>query len=137
MKTASLALALTLAAHAWPGYLVTASPIDVGRGTRGLCVAVNLDAHGVWWWEPAPTGCAGRASGPGVFHAESALVERSPGSSAATVRFRLPTTSASRPFLDVQLIVNADEMRTADGRARVPVTRRHDLDIPAVSTALQ
>jgi hypothetical protein len=52
-----------------PRYVVTESPIDVGRGIR-LCIAVDpADHRGMWWWQPGATGCDSRSTGPGLFHA--------------------------------------------------------------------
>src|SRR5687768_9132925 len=85
-----------------PRYQVTASPIDVGNGIR-LCVAIDpADSQGVWWWGPGASGCASRSTGPGVFRADQATVSQSP---PTAVGFRLGTHSATRPFIDVRMVI--------------------------------
>src|SRR5438046_391930 len=97
--------------HVTAHYLVTDSPIDVGVGP-GLCVAVDvLDPHGVWWWEPGATGCPSRSTGPNVFHADQAHVSRETSASPVSVSFRLGTHSTTRPFIDVQMVVESGTMR--------------------------
>jgi hypothetical protein len=114
-----------------PRYLVTADPIDVGFGDRGLCVAVDpLDEHGVWWWEPGSSGCADRSTGPGVFQADQATVSRSGRAGPITLGFRLGTHSLARPFVHVRLVVEDGQMRALESGARVPIRRRSDLDVP-------
>lgn len=111
-----------------PRYVVTVSPIDVGV-SPGLCVAVDpLDSHGVWWWEPGDT-CASRSSGPGVFHADLATVSQSAPSGQIAISFRLGTHSATRPFVDVRLVVEKEEMLALESGARVRVERRTDLEV--------
>jgi len=46
------------------------------------------------------------------------------------VSFRLGTHSASRPFIDVRLIVEQDTMRSVASHDSVPIQRRRDLDVP-------
>jgi hypothetical protein len=114
-----------------PRYLVTAVPIDVGFGGRGLCVAVDpLDARGVWWWEPGRAGCADRSTGPGVFQADQAAVTRSGRAGPITLGFRLGTHSVTRPFVHVRLVVEHGQMRSLESGARVAIRRRSDLDVP-------
>jgi len=114
-----------------PRYVVTASPIDVGLGPSGVCVAVDpLDRRGVWWWEPGASGCATRSTGPGLFHADKATVSRSVHSGPTALSFRLQTHSTTRPFIDVRLLVDDGNMRALESGARVLTSRRHDLDIP-------
>lgn len=116
-----------------PRYLVTSSPIDVGLGPWGLCVAVDpLDQHGVWWWEPGASGCASRSTGPGVFHAEEATVSQSTQTGPTAVSFRLSTHSATRPFIDVRLVVENGDMRALESGARVALQRRNDLGVPEI-----
>jgi hypothetical protein len=115
-----------------PRYLVTESPIDVGRGI-GLCIAVDpADQRGIWWWGPGATGCDSRSTGPGLFHADEATVSQSTGSAPLTLGFRLGTHSASRPFVDVRLVVEAGRMRAVESGERVFVQRRTTLDVPEV-----
>jgi len=109
---------------------VTARPIDIGLGA-GLCIAVDpADPRGVWWWEPGDSGCARRSTGPGVFHAEDASVSQSAKSGPIGVRFRLGTHSMTRPFVDVRLVLESDELRLAESGVRVPTQRRNDLNVP-------
>ena len=71
-------------------YLVTSTPIDVGLGNTGLCVAVDpRDPQGVWWWQPGASGCTSRSTGPQVFHADKAAVSPAPPPEAMAVSFRL------------------------------------------------
>ena len=117
-----------------PRYLVTDSPIDVGDGIR-LCLAVDTsEQDGVWWWEAGGSGlgCASRSTGPGVFHAEEAKVSQTTPTSPTALGFRLATHSASRPFIDVRLVLEGGRMRAMESGARVPVQRRKDLDVPEV-----
>ena len=112
-----------------PRYIVTATPLNVvGVGHPGLCIAVDpADAHGVWWWEPGPSGCSRRTTGPTVFRAELATVAASPGSAAIDVRFQLHLMSGPR---DIKLLLDESGMRVSPSGARVSTGRRADLDIP-------
>jgi hypothetical protein len=112
-----------------PRYLVTVTPIEVGLGTLGLCIAVDpLDQHGVWWWEPGASGCATRSTGPSVFHADEATISTmKPG--PTTVGFRLQTHSSTRPFIDVRLLMEGNSMRAVQSGAQVALQRRSDLDV--------
>src|SRR4051812_33184495 len=77
-----------------PRYTVTATPVDVVSGGFDLCVAVDAaDAHGVWWWQPGPSGCATRITGPTVFAAERASVRASSDSRSIEVNFTLQLMS--------------------------------------------
>ena len=97
----------------------------------GLCVAVDvLDAHGVWWWEPGAAGCASRSTGPTVFHADQANVSRQTSGAPVSVNFRLGTHSTTRPFIDVQLIVESGTMRVVESGAKASLRERTDLDVP-------
>ena len=118
-----------------PRYIVTAAPIDVGGVSRLLCVGVDpSDAEGVWWWEPGSSGCMSRSTGPGVFHAERAVVTSRGGAEALEVSFRVqlkaPSASALPRFADVLLIVENGEIRAAASGARVGSARRADLELP-------
>lgn len=114
-----------------PRYLVTESPIDVGLGSWGLCVAVDpLDERGAWWWEPGASGCASRSTGPGVFSADQARVSQPTQSGPTTVSFRVQTHSKTQPFVDVRLVVESGSMRAVGSDARVALQRRNDLDLP-------
>jgi hypothetical protein len=110
---------------------VTATPIEVGLGNLGLCIAVDpLDQHGVWWWEPGATGCSTRSTGPAVFHADEATVSATMPSGATALAFRLQTHSSTRPYIDVHLMLEGNHMRALQTGKRVSLQRRRDLDIP-------
>jgi hypothetical protein len=112
-------------------YLVTVRPIDVGLPSAPLCIAVDpVDEHGVWWWDPGASGCDSRSTGPGVFWAEEAVVTRSAPSGPIAASFRLPTHSASRPVLDVRLVIEAGQMRTLGSAVKVELRGRSTLDLP-------
>jgi hypothetical protein len=120
-----------------PRYIVTASPIDVGTGAPGLCVAVDPSTeHGVWWWEPGASGCASRSTAPGVFEADQATVSHATESSAIDVRFRVGLHSIARPFAEIHLVIEDGSMRVVASGARVPVLRRPDLDVPTADGSL-
>jgi hypothetical protein len=111
-------------------YLVTESPIDVGVGT-GLCVAVDpADQHGIWWWQPGASGCGSRSTGPGVFHAEEATVSRPTPAGETALGFRVGTHSATRPFIEVRLVMKNGRMRALESGAEVAVQPRTVLDVP-------
>jgi hypothetical protein len=111
--------------------LVTTSPIDVGVGARGICVAVDpLEERGVWWWEPGSSGCADRSTGPGVFQADQAVVSRPAPTGPITLGFRLGTHSRTRPFVQIRLVVEHGQMRAVESGAKVSLRRRGDLDVP-------
>jgi len=112
-----------------PRYIVTATPLDLNVGT-GICVAVDRhDAHGVWWWEPGPAGCAARSTGPDVFSAQAASVA-SGSNQSSDVRFKIPIHSETTPFVDIRLLVSEREIRVPSSGARVTTTIRHDLRLP-------
>jgi hypothetical protein len=117
-----------------PGrYLATSDPLLVGPTNTALCIAVDpRDPHGVWWWQPGPSGCATRITGPEVFHADQAVVARSTEADVVTAAFRLQLHSAHPPsYLDVSLVVEQGRMRTLDDKAAVAVHRRSDLIVPS------
>jgi hypothetical protein len=111
-----------------PRYIVTVAPINlVGAGHPGLCIAVDpADAQGVWWWEPGPSGCSSRTTGPTVFRAP-ATVAAPGGSGDIEVRFQLQLMSGVR---DVRLLVHDGGVRETASGALVSTERRRDLDIP-------
>ncbi len=114
-----------------PRYLVTVTPIEVGLGSLGLCIAVDpLDQHGVWWWEPGASGCATRSTGPSVFHADGATISTMKRTGPTAVGFRLQTHSSTRPFIDVRLVMEGNSMRAVQSGAQVALQRRSDLDVP-------
>jgi hypothetical protein len=109
-------------------YAVTATPVDVVSGGFGVCIAVDpADAQGVWWWQPGPSGCASRTTGPTVFAAERASVRASMDSGPIEVNFTLQLMSGPR---DVTLVLQNSEMRVAASGVRVATQRRADLEIP-------
>ena len=106
-------------------YAVTATPVDMGFD---LCIAVDpTDAHGVWWWQPGPSGCASRITGPTVFTAERASVRASRQPGSTDVSFTLQLMSGPR---DVELVLQNSEMRVTGSGVRVATQRRADLEIP-------
>jgi hypothetical protein len=111
-------------------YVVTATPIDVfGTGNTKLCIAVDpSDAHGVWWWEPGPSGCSTRTTGPTVFQGDGATVVASHEAGAVAVEFRMQLTIGG--FRDVRLRLQDDAIQLADSGVRVSTERRPNLDIP-------
>ena len=118
-------------------YIVTAKPLNIGVGSGRFCIATDpTDAHGVWWWEPGPTGCASRSTGPTVFHAENAAVSPSTHAGATDIRFRVQLHGAPDawhpPFVDVRLVLDAEggRIRALATGAQVAAGRRMDLDVP-------
>jgi hypothetical protein len=108
-------------------YTVTATPVHVVGGL-GLCIAVDrTDPQGIWWWEPGPSGCASRTTGPTVFRADRAEVKTSADSSSIHASFTLQLHSGSR---DVKFALQDSEMRITDSDLRVSTQRRADLEIP-------
>jgi hypothetical protein len=114
-------------------YLVTATPIDLGVGSRhpGLCVAIDpMDAEGVWWWEPGHEGCATRTSGPGVFRPQRVTVTRAE-SGAIAAKFALqPLLVGPR---ELTLSIRDGEFHVAGSEVRIAVDGRNDLEIPLVA----
>jgi hypothetical protein len=116
-----------------PRFFVTAAPLDVVIGSRGLCIAVNpSDATGVWWWEPGRSGCSSRSTGPGVFHADDATVATDERATPIDVRFRLKLIDrpGEERFLDIRLALRDADIRCVSTGMQVPIERRHDLEIP-------
>jgi hypothetical protein len=113
---------------------VTQNTIDVGEGI-GLCIAVDpVDPQGVWWWMPGASGCSSRSSGPGVVHAEQATVTRAKPQASTALSFRLGTHSATRPFIDVRLIVEDGRMWALETGAQVSLETRGNLEVPEMPT---
>ena len=111
-----------------PRYIVTVAPINlVGAGHPGLCIAVDpADVQGVWWWEPGPSGCSSRTTGPTVFRVPATVAARG-GSGDIEVRFQLQLMSGVR---DVRLLLHDGSVRDTASGALVSTARRRDLDIP-------
>jgi hypothetical protein len=111
-----------------PRYIVTAAPVDVSGGGYRMCIAVDpTDAQGVWWWEPGPSGCNTRTTGPTVFRAELARVTDAAEAGRTEAGFMLPLMSGPR---NVRLVLQHAEMRVAGSDVRVSTERRADLEIP-------
>ena len=114
-----------------PRYIVTLTPVSLGagQGGTGLCIAVDpSDAQGVWWWQPGPSGCSSRITGPTVFRAHLATVATARGSLATEVGFQVPLMEG--PPRDFRLVLHDAVMRVADSGERVSTERRSALDIP-------
>jgi hypothetical protein len=114
-------------------YVVSAAPIDIGLSQR-FCVAVEpTNAKGIWWWEPGPTGCATRSTGPSVFEAQNASV-KSASSNTIEIRFRVPLHGDARTqqpdAIDVMMILEGGHLIVPATHARVATERRRALDIP-------
>ena len=110
-------------------YIVTATPVDlVGPGHPGLCLAIDpADRQGVWWWEPGPSGCATRTTGPTVFRGQDATVAARAGSRDVDIRFQLQLMSGTR---DVRLLLQDGAVLVTASGAKVRTERRRDLEIP-------
>jgi hypothetical protein len=113
-----------------PRYVVTVTPFSVVDPRHpGLCVAVDpADAHGVWWWEPGPSGCSTRTTGPTVFRAHLATVGKPSASGAIDVGFQVPLMVG--PPRDVRLVLHDNGMREVASGTQVSTERRSNLDIP-------
>jgi hypothetical protein len=116
-----------------PRYIVTVTPVRLGGGPPardpGLCIAVDRsDAHGVWWWQPGPSGCSTRITGPTVFRAHLATVATGRDSGTTEVGFQVPVMEG--PPRDFRLVLHDDSMRVVPSGERVSTERRRDLDIP-------
>jgi len=113
--------------HPAPRYIVTTTPVDVVGGVL-VCIAVDpADAHGVWWWQPGPSGCATRITDPTVFAAEHASVTPSRDGGLVEASFKMHFMSGPH---DVQLALKDSEMRISGTDVRVSTRRRGDLEIP-------
>lgn len=117
------------ATPALPRYIVSTTPLNVvGTGHPGLCIAIDpTDTQGVWWWEPGPSGCDKRTTGPTVFRADRATVATT-GSGDVAVGFNLQLMSGSR---DIRIEVHDGSLRVTPSGAAIPTARRDDLDIPS------
>jgi hypothetical protein len=130
---ALLALSVCRAAPADGPYIVTAAPI-AGVISPGLCVAVDSrDPHGVWWWEPGRSGCAGRSTGPRAFRGDDANVTAR-GSAELEARFRIqmmPASDSTEPqYTNVALVFREGRASVIGFGTSVPTTRRNNLDMP-------
>jgi len=121
--------ASVLRATTQDGYIASAEPVNVGL-TQGICIAVApRSTDGIFWWEPGASGCMTRSTGPDVFHAEQANVTRT-SADRFTLAFRIQTHSTTRPYVDVKLVVENNEIRASDSGPAVATYRRGDLNIP-------
>ena len=123
---------VSLRAPTQDGYIASVEPVNVGLDQKICIAAAPRTRDGIWWWEPGPSGCTTRSTGPDVFHAEQATIT-SPSTDRFVLAFRLATHSTSRPFLDVKLVVEKGEMRSSESGPPVPVYRRGNLNIPEES----
>jgi len=113
-------------------HVVTATPSISGQ-FGSLSIAINPStSDGVWWWEPGRAGCSTRSTGPAVFHADEAAVERA--SNTFDVRFRLQLIVADpqkqRSFADVSLRIDGHTFRSSPTGAEVQAARLRRLDVP-------
>lgn len=140
--TIPMFVAALLAAGAWTGveqkptgpYWVTSTPLDLGIGHEGFCIAVQPNvADGVWWWSPGRTGCASRSTGPDVFHPERARV--STGANGNTdIRFQIQQivapSSPGPKYVDVVLVLGGGYLSIPSSGKRVAVEQRDKLKVP-------
>ena len=126
----SLGACRTLAPPA-PRYIVTLTPVSLGPGPggTGLCIAVDpADAQGVWWWQPGPSGCSTRITGPELFRADRATVATARDSGATEVGFQVPVMQG--PPREFRLVLHDAVMRVGPSGEQVSTERRGTLDIP-------
>ena len=111
-----------------PRYLVTAAPVDVGRGIE-QCIALELGAvDRVWWWGPGRTGCATRSTGPGLFPISDAEITRRPDGSAATISYDVPLIPAGE--LPVVLVLDGSMVHAAAVGKAVRLEPATTLEVP-------
>jgi hypothetical protein len=117
-----------------PRYIVTATPIDAGVSSRGLCIAVDPNNPvGVWWWEPGRSGCSSRSTGPRVFRADHASVATHTQTTLTDVHFRVQLITGPRDaprFADIRLELRNTDIRAMPSGMQVASERRQDLEIP-------
>jgi hypothetical protein len=124
-------------------YVVTVDPISVHAGPGSLCVAIDpADPTGIWWWGPGRSGCASRNTMPGpgqenakgiaaLFHAVNAAVSTASVDSSETLHARFRLGMHGQPeFIDVDLTVRADVIRSTSTQVEVQAKRLDNLDIP-------
>jgi len=121
--------------HEPPQYFVTATPLTVGLGPRGLCVAVDpIAPTGVWWWEPGRSDCSSRSTGPGVFHGDDAKVVHRARSATIDAHFRVPLivrpNSTMPSFADVNVTLQDGYIQSVASGTRVSIEKRRDLEVP-------
>jgi hypothetical protein len=111
-----------------PRYIATSTPIDVlGIAELKFCIAVDPgDAQGAWTWEPGPSGCSTRSTGPTVFHAVDAAVRTESG--IVKVHFVVPMMIGDpRP---VELTIQDGKMQAGVSGDTVVTERRATLNVP-------
>src|SRR5688572_6492145 len=100
-----------------PRYIATVAPIKMLSASHpGICIAIDpADPQSAWWWEPGPSGCSSRTTGPTVFRVP-ATVGRPGGPGDLEVHFQLPLMAGMR---DVSLLVTDGGMRETSSGAPV------------------
>src|SRR5689334_3746806 len=131
-RSAITAAGLLLASCSGGRHVVTATPLDIGVVSPRLCIAIDPSRpDGVWWWEPGAVGCSTRSTGPDVFHADEARVERT--SDVIDVRFRLQLIVADphtqQSFTGVSITIDRHTFRSSATGAEVATIRRARLDM--------
>ncbi|MGH9411805.1 MAG: hypothetical protein ACRD1V_20400, partial [Vicinamibacterales bacterium] len=110
-------------------FLMTDAPVDFEPNGGGICLAVDpSDRNGIWWWQPGPTGCASRSTGPNLFRADATFSGPTSGS-VTTVAFGLSVHSTTRPFVTLMFVFDDDSIRVPATNATVGLHRRADLDV--------
>jgi hypothetical protein len=112
-----------------PRYIVSTAPLALlGERHPGFCVAVDpSDEKGVWWWEPGPSGCSSRSTGPTAFPASHATV--TPASSGViVVSFQIQLMTDDP--LQVRLRLHDDAMLEERTGLRVPTERKASTEVP-------
>lgn len=132
-----LSMSVPTASAQRPGrtYLMTATPIYVGLGTKGMCIAIDpQDSTGVWWWQSWRPTCATRSTGPGVFHAENGRVSTSPRSKVIGAHLRLDLIprpgQRQQEHVDIDVAFEGNRVRSPATGATVAISRRNNLEIP-------
>jgi hypothetical protein len=135
LRTAGLAAAVLLLAGpqapaqpSAPRFVITLMPASFGLSPYGHCLGVDItSSSGVWWWEPSED-CTRRTSS--LMQAIEAKVSATGASQfPLEITFRLPTHSASKPVVDVRLVLENDILVDIKG-ARIKTQRRAELNIP-------
>jgi hypothetical protein len=111
-----------------PRYLVTAEPLDVGRGIE-QCIALELGGvRRVWWWGPGATGCGTRSTGPDLFLIADASIERPPDSDELTISYTLPLIPAGE--MPVVLVVAGSTVQAVQSGRSVGLAPTPTLEVP-------
>lgn len=106
-------------------YVISSVPIEARRGLL-FCFAVAAEPPtGVWWWQPGPTGCDSRITGPGLFQADGARVVTRTGVVDASFRIALMEEGPT----DFSLSIANGEMRLGVSGPSVPTMQRARLDV--------